>query len=533
MKKIMFATIVVLMLASCSKKDVGTTSTDTKLSMDASYAGQTFSSPRVKVLIAKMSYLPGTGNKGIAKLLHSFAFTGMTIGSVRNFYTRITKEGDSINSVYTSPSYTPAIKGETINTDGRFLSVREGTKYTIWWYCDVTDQMVGTLQLKTNVEYLTSGSNKTTDAAFGQVIKFVNGTVSTSVDPSTPVSGNVLANQPVETLIFKAVAGQSCTSASIDCMIADPSIVQSATLYDVVTNAQLGTTIVTGSTFSFTPNVPMTQGNPVLLGVRLLLKPITSSSQTGANVKTSLVKFTYQTQTGELRSNDTVRMGNNLYVSKSLPTITPMQISNPVIVDSIAMDVYKFSVTASSSGDIAIRTFTLGLQFGDQYSNNTLGFRRPRLFVGTTDITSFLQFLHDNGEEDSVFTESDTKLRIVPKGTSLYGTNEINIPAGSSRVITVRFQPIGFTNSGDGDEVSISFIGDVVPTYSKFLNAGTVGKHVKLHTSSGTDATAQVFNFIYSDKTSSSHSANLLISSNDWKNGSFITITNPVQNLYQ
>ncbi len=375
MKQVMLTTLVVVLFASCSKKDAVVAPPAeilTSLIKDSGYTDQTVASPKTKLVIGKMSYTAGVDNKGIKKIMPSFVLSGISLSSIKNFYCRITREGDSANAVFTLSPSAPVLDGTIINTDGKFASINNG-KYTIWWYADINGVQTGNLYLKTSIEYLTSGIAKTIDFVRGQTITFATAKLATAVSATTPLSKNVQAGGERSTLdIDLTASGGWIDIVSAQVRIEDATVISDTKGYDGTSPIGFIAYSATGTVTKTIPlNLTIPDGQTATVSFKHLLKQITGASQSQTNIKTTLVSVTYKNQFGETKTNDTAREGNDIYVYRSLLVAESVPQSNLQLGNGVRRKMATLKLTPQGDGSLAQITYTLNFlnTFGNVYQS--------------------------------------------------------------------------------------------------------------------------------------------------------------------
>jgi hypothetical protein len=406
--------------------------------------------------------------------------------------------------------------------------------YTIIIMADAVDaNMRASIGVKLEVIYSWQGGTMlSTGVKTGPTVSFVTASVISSVSGSTPASTNVVANQKVETLAFTLTSlGQPATVTGIDVTVPDATAVQTAELYSGPN--LLGTAPFTGNTAKITGNAPLQQDTMQTYSVKLVLKPVTSEAQSSVNIKTAVTKVTYRTPNGQVKVNDTVRVGNSMYSYKSLPTVRRNSLTS-VIDTTQQISLIQYEIDAAPQGAIGTKQVAFDILLsditGNGASNDTLSIDSLALYNGTSVITNGI-FTNAAGQPITSLTESDTKLFF----TVTSGNHEIIIPAGTTAKFTLKGRPHGFKHPNDGDLIRTALAADLspVPVGYRYVNRGTTGAYAKLYSSAPSNSGAVLAHFLWSDLSAVAHSAAFTASTPDYYSGYSIAIPTSAQVISQ
>lgn len=345
----------------------------------------------------------------------------------------------------------------------------------------------------------------------GQSVTYSSAVLSTSV-------GNPLEKLIVDNATDTGIAvtltsnGQNISNPTLYFSSDGFAMVERITLYDGAT-AIAQTSSFSGNTASLSVNMAMPHGTTKNFVAKVTTKPITTQSQSRQNVGLKLSKVIYSIANGEVRTNDTMRYGNKLYVVKSYPRLEVLPVGNPAIINGVAKPFAHFRVTAVG-GPVSWKQIEIQKTFGDQLPDSNLSLTNIRVFEGTIDRTGDFKIYNQAGEVDSIITESDYRIYITRVG----GTNEDVVT--TSRDYWIWYTPDGFAN-GAGDVVRVEIKKDAGNSINyNQLTLNSTGSQVKLRDASGSII---VPGFIWSDLSAgSAHSANTALSSNDFFDGSFL-----------
>jgi hypothetical protein len=218
----------------------------------------------------------------------------------------------------------------------------------------------------------------------------------------------------------------------------------------------------------------------------------------------------------------TDRDGNALFVFKSIPTVSLVDLTNSTLSNGQATDLYKFTVTAGSNGSIALKQFKLAINWTDGGTADTLEVESLKLYKNGSNITALTMV------DEDANTVTSTSGLLEGDGTLVTTFNDEDvIAAGETVTYVVRGTPQGFRTVGadtSGDSISMYLPSDASSnSTSVFLNQATGGQTEisQLFTSAasaGQSGTAA--NFIWSDVSAQSHVGSSNASSTgDWHNG--------------
>lgn len=237
--------------------------------------------------------------------------------------------------------------------------------------------------------------------------------------------------------------------------------------------------------------------------------------------------------TAEQKSDNTDRVGNTFTVLKAMLDIKKIDVPTLVITNNSMMDLFILELTAIN-GDVSLKELAYAIDLNDQGNNDSLFLKNYQILdENGLDITSQFRFTDAACVIDSLFSESDTKLRT----TRISGTGETTISVGAPKRLRFRAFVSGFNHPLDGDGFSVVPVSDAsASTGLKYINnGGATSGNVKLHSSPGTNPSAQNFNLIWSERSSPNHSGqpSQTSLSNDWVNGSRVLSTWLVNNFHQ
>jgi len=430
---------------------------------------------------------------------------------------------------------TVADAGNTFSTN---FTVAAGQTVAVEVYGDVAatadDGATNTGISSITVAYTTTGGSSTSTTATevtGQTITFSTGSITSSTDGSSPLNRIVAGNQEVTAAVFKFLAANETYtlkeiqakvgSAAIGSVVSMVNFYDGATLLGSAPLAQSSNTaaLVTGL------NVSVPANTSKLITVKLMLNTIgTGAGTSQSNASVTLDSFKYADSQGVETTSTTDRTSNELYVYKAVPTVTSVDLVNTSsLVNGSAQDLYKFTVSASSQGPVALKQFYLTTNWTDGGTADTLEIESLKLFEDGVDVTSNVVIQDEDGnsvESTSGMLESDDSVTV-----SWSAGLESVIPAGGTKTFTVKGTPQGFRLTGAdtvGDSVSFVLNADTSHNSTKlFLNGTATATTIwGLHTSAAATGSGTLYQFIWSDNASNVHTAAENASSTgDWANG--------------
>lgn len=431
---------------------------------------------------------------------------------------------------------------DTANTFSTNVNINAGQTMTVEVYGDLASTAgdagtADTGESSITVSYTTTGGSSTSTTATevdGQTITFGSGTFTSATDGSTPLARIVAGNQEVTAAVFKFTAANetytikelqaNVGSAAIGSVVSMVNFYDGATLIGSAPLAQETNTaaLITGL------NIAVSANTSKLITVKLMLNTIgTNAGTSQSNASVTLDSVKYADSQGTETTSDTDRTSNALYVFKSVPTVSSVDLSNTSsLVNGSAQDLYKFTVSASSQGPIALKQFTLTTSWSDGGTADTLEIESMKLFEDGVDVTSNVLMSREEGttvESTSGLLEADEDLN-VSWTTGL----ESVIPAGGTKTYVVRGVPQGFRTTGAdtvGDSVTFALITDTSANgTSMFLNGTSLAAGDDLvwglYTSAAATDNGTLNQFIWSDNASNVHVATEnATSTGDWANG--------------
>ena len=260
----------------------------------------------------------------------------------------------------------------------------------------------------------------------------------------------------------------------------------------------------------------------------------TSNSQVDVQPTQSYIKYANESGT-ETESSTTYNPNKEVYVHKSIPTITEVNVANSTLQNNSAVNAYSVKVAADAAGSVALKQLKFALTWDDSAgSGSTLYLYAFKLFKDGVDVTSLVTITDEDGNSLETSTAASGANESSAHAIVTFDTEDV-IAAGDSATYILQVTPSGF-NAADSDEgpdgFSIKLASDATVNAStkKYLNgsAAPATGVVQLATTAG--ASGVDANIIWSDMSdvSTPHtytvSANTVTatSSGDWSNGYLI-----------
>ncbi|MBI5370085.1 hypothetical protein HZA85_02780 [Candidatus Uhrbacteria bacterium] len=517
---------------------------------NGSYANQTTIDPKTAYKIGSFSATAGTTESvNLTDFAVDFDGTDTATSDTSepaagDMYNLYVKYGPANNMITTS---TKGAISETSNSWSINYELKPGETIYFDVYADIdtaisTGEVIQTA-FDVNGTGSKSGSSPSTSKQAGQTVTITAGTF-TEFNDDQPVAALVAANQEVVAAKYRFSATNddylikemttSVASATASALVNavrlyDGNILVSSTVYD---ENSLTRATWTGLSIPVKANVSK------ILTVKYLLNSAgvgAGTSQTDVANMLYSVKFTDTngTETTETSGSEFSSVnGNAQYAFASIPTVSAVDLTNSAIVNGQAMDLYKFTVSAHSAGNLAVKQFKLTTTWSDGRSDDTLTVTSLKFYKNGADVTSSVTIVDEDGNDvkTSGFTEADEDLVVT-------FSSEDTVSAGETVTYVVRGTPSAFATvaptSTQTDSVSFYLAQDAAACTKGtatdpgcFINdetdqASGQSEIMELFTSAAantSDGTAA--EFIWSDVSAASHaSAANASSTGDWHNG--------------
>jgi len=397
----------------------------------------------------------------------------------------------------------------------------------------------------------------------GQSIELTTGKFAGTLDSQAPTAALYAGNQTVTAAKYRFTATNE--TYSLDTVVFNipasaVGVATSVALYDGASVTPVATQVFNGdsgasATFnSLGFSVPA--GTAKILTAKLTLGAVASVGGAPSQVNTALTLTSFTSKDSQGVAGPitlTNGVGREVNVTKSVPTIAAVDLTNNTIVNGQAITLYKFTVTASG-GDLALKQFTFPITWGD----GVIGGGADTMTVGSlkfyknlgTDITPTVNMMSLNTGTSASATDAltgNTALSNNPGATADTGllvsfVSEDVIAMGETATYYVVGTPGAFAvNNGttlNADTFTMYLAGDSCDnttagtcanganiTNKTYLNESTQASGVwRLHTAAVSIVGDSTASFIWSDlsgaSTNGGHSSDDdALSSNDWANG--------------
>jgi hypothetical protein len=522
---------------------------------NTSYADQTVVDPRSSYKIGSFTIAAGTTED---VNLNTFA---LDIGELASA-TDVTAASDLSNLwIEYGPAddmTTSSTKGSvTENSNDWSVSYEIAAGETI--YLNVYADLNSSLDAADTIEAELTVSGTTTDSStslapsevIAQTITIGAGSFS-EFDGSHPTASIIAGNQEVTAANYRFSATNDdytikelttdvtsgVSSAISEVHIYDGSDLVASTVYDEGTNTRA---TFTGLSIAVEANTSKT------LTIKYTLNEIgTGAGASQVNVANNLYSVkvsdsqgseTTEADTNGADTTGTARFssigGNAMFVYKSIPTVAHVDLTNSSLVNGQSSDVYKFTVTASSQGDIALKQLKFPLTWTEVEGTDTLEMEEWKIYRNGTDVSSVGSDVLIVDEDGAAINDGSGVNETEDTVIVIWDTTEEIISAGETVTYTLRATPQGFDmdgDSGEEDYFTLYLSGDTGAHNGTdvCLENGTTGDIYELDgvvssacTAAATSSTG--YNFIWSDISGSSHNGgDSETGAADWANGYLI-----------
>ncbi len=378
---------------------------------------------------------------------------------------------------------------ETANTWSVNYPLKAGATIYVDVYADIDSAISTGEVIQTAVDVngtrAVSGDSPTTTKQAGQTVTITTPSF-TEFNDNHPVAAAVAGNKEVEVARYRFSAVNDTytikeMTTSIPTAAATAGSVNEVRLYD-------GSSMVASTVYNLSSgehatwtglSIPVAASSSKTLIVKYLLNSVGSGSATS---QTNVVNTLYSVKIANSEGTESTETtgsefssvnGNAQWVFASIPTFTQVDLTNSAIVNGQAMDLYKFTVAADSSGSIALKQFKLSTTWSDGVTNDSLAVNNIKFYKDGSDSTSLVTIVDENGNsvKSSGFTEADEDLVVT-------FLTEDTVSAGSTATYVVRGTPGGFGTVAptvtQTDSVSFYLAQDPASNgTSKFLNDET------------------------------------------------------------
>jgi hypothetical protein len=224
---------------------------------------------------------------------------------------------------------------------------------------------------------------------------------------------------------------------------------------------------------------------------------------------------------------------NNFYVFKSIPTFTYRGANSSATNDSVT-DLYKFNVSADSSGSVSIKQVKFQIKI-TSLNNGVPALNNFKLYKGDSDYTNSVS-IGNVTDYGYIELESNGAIGIgATNNVIVTFTSEETIPAGKTQEYTLKAKTNRFINSSTlgADYVTTTFASDSskVADGNSYLGAIYSGVYFGLKQTRQADLSATAYNIIWSDRSATDHNDSLNYFSGDWYNGYKISTPSASQKI--
>jgi len=511
---------------------------------NTSYASQSVLDPKTAFKIGSFTIASTT--------TETVNITNLSIDVNNDTDTDVTTEMSNLYVMYgtTGSMTTSSMKGsvaEASNSWSINYSIPASSTIYVEVYGDLLSAMDTSDSVRADLTVTAAGASSAADASAsevqGQTITIAAGAF-TETEDSMPSAKVVAANQEVEVAKFRFTStNETYTIKELYVNVADsatvPSVIGGVNIYDgstLVGSGVIDRTTGTNNNESliYISNVVVAANTYKTLTVKFDLNEVGTgygSSQQDVAVTLYAVKFADSSgvETTETSGTEFSGLtGNSVYVYKSIPTVSIVDLTNSDLSNGNVQELYKFTVAAASNGAVALKQVKLAVTWSDGGTVDTLEVESLKFFKNGTDISSSVTIVDEDGN-----SVTSTSGLLEDDGTCVitFSSTEDTISAGSSATYAVKGTPTGFRVLGATDtardSVALYLKGDATHNgTSIYLNdetdqAAGQSEIMELFTSAAantSDGTAA--NFIWSDVSSISHTYDINASSSgDWANG--------------
>lgn len=457
----------------------------------------------------------------------------VTYGPVGNENTSSVKTSVSLAANTWSLNY-PLAKGETI-----YVNAYANAATSVTDDNDGDDIITADL----DVDGTTASSGTAidgSDVSASAITWYTSGSFSTSLDGSTPVARAMAAGQTVEAGKYRYTAvRESYTIDQIQVSVgsaAAAGVVEKVELYDGATllgssvfNQTSGDAVVNGAALVTGLNVAVTAGSYKVITAKLVLNDIGSGlAASQQNLALALDSTRYSDSQGSVSTETTDRDGNEVRVYNSIPTFNAVDLTNSTLVNGQSRDLFKFTVTASANGPIALKQLRLPITWTDGEGADDLEVESWKLYKNGSDVSTSSSAVSIQDEDGADIEDGTGALETNDSVYVIWDSSEDVIAAGETVTYTLRGTPTAFdadSDTGDEDYFTVYLGGDSAHNGTDLcLEDSGAGDIWELDGQVGGICTAassgnSAYNVIWSDNSGESHDASVETGSGDWANG--------------
>ncbi|MDP2741259.1 MAG: peptidoglycan-binding domain-containing protein [bacterium] len=383
----------------------------------------------------------------------------------------------------------------------------------------------------------------------GQNVTFSTGSLTVSLDSSTPISRMVAINQRVVAGKFKFTAtNDSYTISELKFIVPDPNVIPTITgavLSDTVTQVLLTPKPISVAyngkdyVFNFNVNIPIPTNSSKSLTFYYDLNNNIYSNNTNINIAPVLAYVKAVNSRGETIDGVATDYSNNIsayhggivlpsngvkvndmYFFKSIPIFTAIS-SNTTVLNGSNVNLYTFNITADPNGDVSVKQIMFTIVITDP--NNTYpNLNNFTLFKGNTDYTSSAAIGKTVNNNYYISLRGDNGIGIGTNTVVVTFDREETIPAGKTQIYILKARVNNLVTSSILGSNSIS---TYIPSDASRSNNGRCLRMVFTNiyglSRNQNDMSVINYNLLWSDKSAFLFSHNDLngFSTNDWYNG--------------
>lgn len=444
----------------------------------------------------------------------------------------VSTDGSAFADVYLGYSGTETAPKSTIASTTNTWTINKalvkGSTITIAAYATL-GSAVGTGAIRADLTVSGTGASSAQAAnateAQGQTITIGNGSLTTAATED-PLDQVVFGNQTVTAANYEIrAANETYTVEEIAIKFLDANVIPAVGkvyLYDGDTVLKADGVDIDSNGYATTTGLSLAVSGTKTITVKLALNSVgTNAANPGLNASTTLDTVVARNTSGTISNICDNRQGNELIVYKTYPIVTYQSTTNTTITNNASQEIYKFKVAPSTAGSVGVKQIGLALSWQDlgTISGNNLQLDNWKLYRGATDISSLVSFYTEDGTDVSGNTDA-TSAASTNVFISWKTTTEEQVSAENT--YTVKATPANFdAGTTSYDQVAITMSADTAAAGSR-LYVGDNDGDFQWGLGSSATANGTEFNFIWSDRSSTSHSATSGSSSADWASGYLI-----------
>jgi hypothetical protein len=458
---------------------------------------------------------------------------------VTNMYLEYGEEGDLTET---------AVKGTTTAATNEFAvdyALDSATNIYIDVYADIASTPSAEESVVASLTVAGTGSGSsatiTSTEVNGQTVTFKTGDLTTAIDGSTPVAAITAGGQTIEVAKFRLTS--SYEDYYVQELVVQTTTASAHTAYlydgeDLLSTALFTDSITAKDARFYVEDFEVPASSYKALTVKLALNDVgPGGTAYRSDAKVTLIELRYIDTSGGICQADTVAgtcdtltdAGNSLYVYRSIPTVTHVDLTNSTVINGSPIELYKFTVSASDSASLAIKQFRFTADLADTGTGNDVAMEMEnwKFYKNGSEITSSVNIFESGGTNLALTTGTQFDLNDTAVIVN-WGDSEEVIDMGESVTYSLKATPQGFNlvdaAANPTDYFNIYFALDSTNETAIESTNSFVREHASLTdvwglapTVSGT-AVAE-YNFIWSDNSATAHAYTNGASSEDWTSG--------------